>query len=454
MTLSDTIIKAAHFIGMDGAIAYGSSARVFQAFAGVVTVFLISAFLTGIEQGYYFTFHSLLAVQTFFELGFTNIITQFVSHEAAYIQIKGDSEIGGESYNISRLSSLMHFCIKWYMVASLLFFLILFVVGFLFFKNAGDDNVVWQSPWIILSIATAIKLFQSPFSAILMGLDKVKDINKIIFYQQVLSPLFMWLSLVLGWGLYVVGISSLVSVLVWFYIIWRSKLYKVLYSIYLKTITNTVSYFKEIFPYQWRIALSSLSGFFIFHFLTPILFKYQGATVAGQVGMSISIISAIQAFSMTWLNTKVPTYSKLIALKDYAQLDKLFNVTMKQMVTICSVIMILAYLALNMISWWGLEINGSLLGERYLTGLPLAILMVGYITDQFSFSWATYLRCHKKEPFLVNSVVVGAACLLVIFIFSKYSSIFITLFAYSLVRVLGLPWGYAIFITKKKEWHQ
>ena len=38
-------------IGMDGAIAYSSAARIFQAFAGVVSVFVLAYFLSGPEQG-------------------------------------------------------------------------------------------------------------------------------------------------------------------------------------------------------------------------------------------------------------------------------------------------------------------------------------------------------------------------------------------------------------------
>lgn len=448
------IVKAfAKKTGMDGAIAYGSSARVVQAISGIVTIFMLSAFFTGIEQGYYYTFHSLLAVQTFFELGFTGVITQFVSHEVAHIDICNGSVISGDKYHLSRLGSLIRFCVKWYLVASLVFLTILIVGGFLFFVSSEDVSISWRLPWIILSVATAVKLFQSPFSAILMGLDKVKLINKIVFYQQILSPLFMWIGMTLGWGLYVVGISSIASVIIWFFIVAQTGQAHLLFCLYKQEVKDSVSYIKEIFPYQWRIALSSLSGYFIFHFMTPILFKYQGAVIAGQVGMSISIIGAIQSFSMTWLNTKIPLYSKLIALKDYNKLDSMFSITMKQMVTICTIIMVLAYVCLNMLSNQNVEVKGSLLGERFLTGLPLALLMVAYITDQFNFSWATYLRCHKKEPFLANSVVTGIACLLAIFIFSKYFTLLYLLLAYAIVRILSVLWGYAIFVTKRKEWH-
>lgn len=71
MNLIRTIAKK---IGMDGAIAYSSAARIFQAFSGVISIFFIATFLTGEEQGFYFTFGSILAIQILFELGLTSIL--------------------------------------------------------------------------------------------------------------------------------------------------------------------------------------------------------------------------------------------------------------------------------------------------------------------------------------------------------------------------------------------
>ena len=74
------IIKAiAKKIGMDKSIAYSSGANILRAFTGLASIYFISMCLTGEEQGYYYTFGSILAIQVFFELGFTGIITQFAS---------------------------------------------------------------------------------------------------------------------------------------------------------------------------------------------------------------------------------------------------------------------------------------------------------------------------------------------------------------------------------------
>lgn len=449
-----SIIKIfANKIGMDKAIAYSSGARIIQSAAGVIVVFLIASFLTAEEQGYYFTFNSVLSIQTFFELGFTTIITQFVAHEISHLQIQRDSTITGEVYYRSRLSSLLHFSIKWYSIASALFLVIVIVVGFVFFSGEEDD-VSWQFPWLLISVSTAIRMFQSPITAILMGIGKVTEMNKIIFYQQFVSPIILCVGLACGLSLYVLGISSCISAIIWFIYIAKTDMLKILVNIYNEEIKENVNYLKEIFPYQWRIAVSALSGYFIFHFLTPILFKYQGSIVAGQVGLSISVISAVQNLSMSWLNTKTPLYSRLIALKQYSELDAIFKKTMMQMLTVCSFLMVSAFAFLTILAVAKVEYNGSMLADRFLSGWPLFLLMSAYFTDQFTFSWASYLRCHKKEPYLWLSLVNGILCVASIFVTAKYSSITYTMLSYAIARIIILPWAYHIFKTCKTEWHR
>lgn len=445
------IVKISNKIGMDKSIAYGSGARVVQTVAGVVSLFFIATFLTKVEQGYFFTFMSLLGIQTFFELGFTSIITQFVAHEASHLELKDDNTLSGEERYKSRLSSLLYFSVKWYGVSSVLFLIVSIVCGYILFGDS--DEVQWQRPWLIICFATAIKMFQSPLTAIFMGFNKVKDMNKIVFIQQVIMPLVMWLLMFLHYGLYAIGAASVISVLVWFLYIINTDLHSLMVKLFKNPIKEKTSYFQEIFPYQWRIAISSLSGYFIFYFLTPILFKYQGAIVAGQVGMSISVISAIQAFSMNWLNTKVPLYSQLIALNRFTELDSLFSRTMKQMLLVCSCLMVVAFCVLTVIGNMNIGIIGSALEDRFLKGIPLALLMMAYFTDQFTLSWGTYLRCHKKEPYMWLSLITGISCLLIIWITAVYFDLTIIVLGYAAVKVLTTPLGYYIYKDKKNKWH-
>lgn len=450
------IIKsAAKKIGMDGAIAYASSARVFQAIAGVLNIFFIATFLSGEEQGFYFTFGSILAIQVFFELGFTGIMTQYVAHEAAYLTLEDSATYQGPERYKSRLTSLIHFCVKWYSVVALFFFVIINVVGFFYFNKFGQTQgtVEWKLPWLILSLGTALKLFQSPFTAIFTGLGKVKEMNKITFYQQVIVHVAQWVLFACGLKLYVIGIASMLGVIVWFLYVASTDMLKIFIGLLKGEVTERVSYMKEIFPYQWKIALSWISGYFIFQLFNPVLFATEGAVIAGQMGMTLSVLNAVQAFAMSWQNTKVPKYSVLIELKQYKELDSLFNVTLKQMAMVCGSLLILTLGVVWFLRTTQLTIGNSILGDRFLDYFPLIMMIIPVFLQSFVNSWATYLRCHKEEPFLVNSICNGIACLLSTLILGNLFGVYGITIGYCAIQLLFFPWGYYIFKTKKELWH-
>lgn len=436
--------------GVDKAIAYSSGARIIQAFTGVASIFFIAQFLTKPEQGFYYTFGSIVAIQVFFELGLTTIITQYVAHELAGLRWKDSTNLEGTSRNHSRLAHLLRFSVKWYAVISILAFFVLWGAGIWFFGyySKSDDNVSWQIPWILVCIGTVLNLFISPLMSIIMGLERVKDVMKMRFYQQLIIPLSSWIGLAIGFHLYVLGIASILSVLYVIIYALATDISRILKNLWKVTITDRVSYMKEIFPYQWKIALSWVSGYFIFQLFNPILFAYSGAVVAGQMGMTMSALNGINAFSYSWINTKVPTFSKLIALREYKKLDSIFNSTVKQMIFIC-----IGLLTVMFIGVWGLRYFRFNLGDRFLPYLPMLFMMGALVISQLVGAWATYLRCHKKEPFLANSIVGAILCCLSTVLLGRYYGVYGMTAGYFIIKLMLSFWGYHIFKTCKHNWH-
>ena len=442
---------------MDGAIAFSSAARVFQAFSGVITIFFIATFLTGEEQGFYYTFGSILAIQVFFELGFTGIMTQYVAHEAVHLRLSESLLYEGEQKFKSRLAYLVRFCIKWYAVIAALFLFVILVTGFVYFGtfDKTDGTVSWRGAWVLLAFSTALKLFQSPFTAILTGLGKVKDMNKISFYQQLIIPISQWILFACGVKLYVVGISSFLGVIIWCVFVWNHDFWRILYNLLKEKITDKISYMKEIFPYQWKIALSWISGYFIFQLFNPVLFATEGAVVAGQMGMTLNILTAIQAFALNWQITKVPAYSGLIEMKSYNELDRIFNKTIRQMNWVCLGLLTMFFMGVVFLRETALSIAGSVLGNRFLDYLPMFLMMITIFVNINTSAWATYLRCHKQEPILVTSIVVAILCCLSTFILGNIWGVIGITGGYCSIRLfVSLPWIHHIYVVKKREWHE
>ena len=160
-------------------------------------------------------------------------------------------------------------------------------------------------------------------------------------------------------------------------------------------VTERVGYISEIFPYQWRIALSWISGYFIFQLFNPVLFATEGAVV-GQMGMTLQALNAIQAFSMNWLYTKVPLYSRLIALKDYVQLDSIFNKTLKQMSSVCLFLLTIFFVVICILKETEFSFSGNVIADRFLGYIPLLLMMIPVFLQQF---------VNRKQHYLYNNLI-------------------------------------------------
>ncbi len=445
--------KVAQIFGVDKAIFFTTIARILQGAGGIASVVFISAYLTEVEQGFYYTFASILAMQVFFELGLGGILTQFTAHENAHL-IEIDGTLTGNDKHLSRLSSLLHFCTKWYSRLTIGLLILLVVVGFSFFSffYKSSESVNWQRPWVLLSVGTTATFLVTPIAAILEGLGKVKEVAKIRLISQCVAQPILWLSLLFGAKLYSSAITSLSSAIIILALIYKNY-FSLLKSIYKTEITDKISYITEIFPYQWKIALSWISGYFIFQIFNPVVFATQGAVMAGKMGMTITIITALQGLTMSWMTTKTPTLSNLISLKKYEELDKLFNKTLKIQLSLAGLGLMVMFIAVYILNYFEIKIGGKLMADRILPYYPMIMMMIPMFVNQYIGSIAIYLRCHKKEPFLYNSITCAVLNVLSALILGNQFGVNGITTGYCLVTLSLLPWGHYLYISNKKLWH-
>lgn len=441
-------------VGIDKTVGYTLSARMVQAVGGLVSLYLIALYLNKEEQGFYYTFGSILAIQVFFELGFNGIITQYAAHELAHISTYEIAANEPERIAQSRLSSLLRFCIKWFSLLSIILLFILLIVGYLFFGKYGHGvDVNWKLPWLILVINTCFSFVLSPIFSFLEGIGQIKEVAKLRLIQQIINLIVLWTMLSLGGHLYSAPVAGLVSLFIPLSVLLFSNFKNDLLKIWELLGEWKLNYRTEIFPFQWKIALSWISGYFIFQLFNPVLFATEGAVVAGQMGMTLTVLNNIQSLSMSWMTTKVPVFSNLISLKDYKSLDTIFEKTLIQSAIINALALFVIGAIIYLVRYYQVIIHGMNIGERFLNYLPLFLMMSSILLNQFVFSWATYLRCHKKEPYLLLSIVTGIACLLSTVLFGKYFGVIGITLGYSSITLGAFIWAYILFLKKRQLWH-
>lgn len=449
------IKKFSNIIGIDDAIAFTLLIRLVQAGGGLVTLFFIAKCLTKIEQGYYYTFGSILAIQIFFELGLSSIITQFVAHENANLTWENEFSFSGSNESSSRLSSLLRFTIKWFVFIAFFMFIGLIISGYFFFGKYGKNEIYvdWQIPWIILSITTSLSLMVSPILAFFEGLGMVKEVAKIRLLQQIIQLVLIFIFFSSGFKLYSSPIAAILAFsIVPLWIFFKSKI-KLLIYIWKSLGEWLVNYKLEIFPFQWKIALSWISGYFIFQLFNPVLFATEGPVVAGQMGMTLTVLNSIYALAFSWISTKTPVFSNLIAKKEFNQLDILFNRTLFQSLSLNILGLIMFFGLIFILRYFNLEIYGENYGDRFLPFLPMFFMMVPVMLNHIIGSLATYLRCHKKEPMLWLSIVIGILCSFSTFFLGKYFGVIGITLGYMIITILSFFWTCYIYVTKKKIWH-
>jgi O-antigen/teichoic acid export membrane protein len=446
--------RLANKIGIDKAILFTSSGTLIAAFGNVISAILVIKFLTIEEQGFYYTFGSIAAIQIFFELGLNGIITQFVAHENAKLQWDEKVIIAGDEKNKSRLSSLLHFCIKWYLFFSTILIFALIISGIYFFKSYSFNNkqINWIAPWVLLAITTSFNLLISPIIAFIQGLGRVKEIANFQLVAQILRLIIVFASLLLGFKLFVLGIGNLVLFITMFIFVMAKFRLHLIRVWNIKNIEK-VDYFKEIFPYQWKIALSWLSGYFIFQLFNPVLFATEGSKVAGQMGLTLTALNGILTLSFAWMTTKIPLFSTLISNKNYLELDTLFNKSLKQSILINTLLLLFFYSFIFVLKNLEIKIGDTLISDRFIPFLPLFFMMCTILLNLIVSSYATYLRCHKKEPYLINSIVAGVLSTFSTIILGKYYGLLGISAGYLLINIFMFPFAYKIFINKKILWH-
>lgn len=446
--LIENVRRLLFIAGIDRAVVYGILSVIRGLISGPVTVLLIAARFTPELQGFYYTFASLLALQVFVDLGLGTVIIQFASHEWAQLRFDEDGRVIGSATALSRLVSLGQVALRWYMVAGIIVTVGLGVAGYIFFSQASNANVHWVAPWLGLCLVTGVSLYMVSVWSLLEGCNQVSQVYGLKLVQGILISVATWVAIALGAGLWTATIATTAG-LVWSVLFLLRRYRPFLQQLLGRASGPHISWKLELWPLQWKIALSWLSGYLSYSLFTPVLFQYSGAVVAGQMGMTWSLVSLLMGISATWSMSKAPRFGVLVAKKEYDELDSLFyRLTIASfLIAVCGAVAI----------WGGLYFLYAFkypLAQRFLPLLPTGIFLAATALLQISYPQAFYLRAHKQEPFLWLSIVSGLMIALSNWLLGRlFSATGMAIGYLAVVSLVSLPLGTLIWLRRRAEWH-
>lgn len=433
---------------MSKAVFYSLLAKLWGVISSPITLVFISFFFTADVQGYYYTFFSLVALQTFLELSFSIVILNFASHEWSLLHMTQTRDIAGDPDSLSRLAHLTKFSIRWYTILASLFFVLVGTGGYWFLQAKHSTTVAWQGPWCALVVLVSLQLCLLPVQSIVDGCNQVARMSMVRMTASVAANLCFWTAILNHCGLWSLCISFAVNLVVQIALIVRY--YGVFFRRLLLTpVHATINWSTEVLPVQWRLATGSVVNYFSTSIFIPVMFWYHGPRVAGQMGVGWQIMGAAQTIALTWVQANIPTFGSMIAHKKYDELDHFF----KRILFISYVVLI----ALCAVAWSLVKVTYQFyphFSERFMPLWPLAIFLMAAIMYHLPQCQAIYLRAHKQEPLLVVSVVANMMIGATAWIFGKNYGMVGAGLAYLIcICCINVPVVFWIWIERRREWH-
>lgn len=377
--------------------------RGWQSVGGLVTLVIISTFLTPDQQGWYYAFVSIAALYSVFEMGLASAVLQVGAHMFSGLSWGSGGQLEGNG--VVKFESFAKASVKVYLKLALLFVVVVMPIGAYIFgtKDTAYLSESWGLPWVVIVIGTASNMLFLPFQALFEGSGAIKEVYSVRLLQGIMGTIACWIALLCGGYLWAAAMMPIAGAFV--AAIWLVKRKPVFLSETLKIQDNHFDWRSQVWTLQWRVGVSWISVFFMSQLATPIVFYFQDAVIAGQMGLTLTIAHMIGILSQSWIARDVPAMSMAVGRNDWKFLDRTFLADFKHMIFVfaigCAVLLFV----------YGILASTPYI-DRVLPFWQVMGLLIFVLLFQVSAAFSSYLRCFRREP-LMFVYVAGAAMILV-----------------------------------------
>lgn len=420
--------------------------RAIQSSLGFITILVVVRFLSLNTQGWYFTFSSIAAIYTLFDLGLSMVLVHLSAH--LFGSLEWTNQGGVHGLMSKRFSNLVQHSVRFYGRLSLLYLLIIGPIGILFFwfkKTNFDMDIEWLFPWISFVFFNALNVLFMPLIALIEGSGSVDEVCYVRILQNLLGSLCLWGALIWGAQLWALSMMPIMSFLV--VVIWLIKFKPILLRTALFKRNQYFDWKQEVWPLQWRVGLSWIAGYLLTQIYTPILFYYDSPKVAGQMGLSLTIANMLGLLAQSWIARRIPDMGKSVANKDWEKFDLVFKHDFKLSLLMYLFGSLLLCLLLILIN------NFSHYGNRVLSLLPFIGLLAVVLVNHINGALASHLRSYKKEPLVLVSLISTLATVpLALYGASKFSVNGVVASILIVQIVFTLPVSVFYWFKFNREW--
>jgi hypothetical protein len=401
-----------------------------------VTLFLVTALRSAEEQGFYFVFANVQAIAVLFEYVIGAMLVQFASHASA---ANGRHDVFTEE----RVRGTLTAARRWFNVSAFLVVAVILPGGFALFRGEADrGGVPFSAAWITLTLTLGAYLTIVPSICVLEGSGQLRRVQRMRLTQASVTTLFLWILIPVVGSLSAVAIASVVNLVVaggWL-ALW--------FPWYLSPFPSgqpSRAADAQMSSAQSRAAMSGAVGFLGPQLISPIVFHYQGAVAAGQMGLSLAAANAPLMLAVSWLQARYPEYGSLVARNELGGLDKTARrTTVQSVLAWCVSTAALFALVVSLQRFF------PGIGSRFLPPASVAALAAASLAYLLFQAMAGRLRAHREESLLWPMMFGTLASILATIAGARWSAA-TAAFSHSLaVLLVLLPLSIATFLRRRR----
>jgi len=372
------------------------------------------------ELGFFFSFLSLGALVQLADFGLS----------LAALQTAGTFVGTGRAAELPALARRVS---RWTLAASTVATCLVAAIGWAVFsaRRAGTPGIHWQAPWLGYLFGVFLAQLTIPGISLREGSGKVRQVWSLRLIQECVSSLVCLLALEAGAGLW--SLAAFVfarAVISSFWLTLRDPI---------QARPEDLPYplgrwMREVWPFQWKIGMSWLSGFLIFRIFAPVIFVEKGPVAAGQFGLAISLMNLLISISSAWPLSQAARFAALNAARRFDDLRRDFPMTLLASTTLS----VLGAMIGAVVLWQARE-KGVLFALRLPEPRVTALLLAAAVAHHVVFCFAVFLRSEGREPLLVPSVVLGIATASAIWTTAHFGTLTSIAVANLVCAVIGIP---------------
>jgi hypothetical protein len=297
--------------GIDASIGLNLLSQVIRILTGPVTAYLLITHLSPTSQGLFYTISSISSLQIIFESGMGQCILQSTSKRLKGNACKIRDTHRLESHDEIAIAPVFCFAIRFYSFISLVFVIVVGAVSFWFFQDSASTNPQVYTSSILSLLGTSLSMCLISFSGVLEGAQQISSILRGRLLSSIAQFATTAVSLICGLGVLTAGITAMIGPLVFaaFLMVRWGGFFTVLWQL---PSQEAIDWKSEIWPFQKRMMVNSLSAYAAWSLATPLVFKLVNPIAAGQYALSWGILRSISGLSASWTYNRLGKFGQLI----------------------------------------------------------------------------------------------------------------------------------------------